>query len=92
MFSGGERWATNEPARDRSGVCKSYETEVKGLHRLWFDIDYVEVYFNPNIDKLPDCAVLLFSANSIGPISFLDKISCFHVAWGLLTMRWYIVK
>ena len=29
---------------------------------------------------------------SLGPVSFLDKISCFHAAWGLLTMRWYIVN
>ena len=27
-----------------------------------------------------------------GPVSVLDNIPCFHVAWGLLTMRWYIVS
>ena len=44
MFTGGELWATNEPARDRSGVCKATtQTKVKGLHRLRFDIDYFEV-------------------------------------------------
>ena len=44
MFFGGELWATHEPAHDRSGVCKATrQTEVKGLHRLRFDIDYVKV-------------------------------------------------
>ena len=45
MFFGGELWATHEPAHDRSGVCKATrQTEVKGLHRLRFDIDYVKVF------------------------------------------------
>ena len=44
MSSWGELWATNEPARDRSGVGKARgQTKVKGLHRLRFDIDYVKV-------------------------------------------------
>ena len=45
MFSGGEIWATNEPARDRSGVCDpATETEVKGLHCYRFNVDYVIVF------------------------------------------------
>ena len=47
MFTGGELWATNEPARDRSGVCKATtQTKVKGLHRLRFDIDYLRCRFD----------------------------------------------
>ena len=45
MFYVCELWATNEPARDRSGVCKTTtQTEIKGLHYLRFDIDYVKVF------------------------------------------------
>ena len=31
--------------------------------------------FNPNIDKLPDCAVLLLSANSMSLVRFLFSTS-----------------
>ena len=65
MFSVGELWATDEPARDLSDVCaQNYDTGrnqwvalpsichwlVKGLKA-----------FNPTMDKLPDCAVHFFS-------------------------------
>ena len=43
--SGGELWAVNEPARDRSGVCKTAtQTDIKGLHWYRFDIYYVKVF------------------------------------------------
>ena len=96
MISGGELWATDEPARDRSGVRKTAtQTEIKGVHCLRFEIDCLRCSaFNPTIDKLPECAVRLFPDNShvFRPVSVLDNISCFHVACGLLTMRWYIVN
>ena len=45
MFSGGELWTTHEPARDRSGVCKTMpHTDIKGLHCLHFDIDHITVF------------------------------------------------
>ena len=43
MFSGGEPWATNEPARDRSGA-QNYDTEIKGLLCRRFDLDYIKVF------------------------------------------------
>ena len=68
--------------RHRSKACIAFDLTLIGLRRL---------AFNPTIDKLPDRVVLSFSGNSIrdvfGPVSVLDKISFFHVAWGLLTMR-----
>ena len=48
MLSRGELWATNDPARDRSGVCKATAQNVKRLHRLRFDIDYVKVFGFPS--------------------------------------------
>ena len=67
MFYVCELWATNEPARDRSGVCKATtQTEVKGC--IAFDLTLIMLRcsaFNPNIDELPDCAVLLFSVQCL---------------------------
>ena len=58
MFSGGELWAANEPARDRSGVCKTTTQRSKGC--IAFDLTLIILRcsaFNPTIDKLPDGAV-----------------------------------
>ena len=94
MFSGGELWATNEPARDRSGVCKgTTQTEVQGLHHLRFEIDYVEVFGfqSEHRQAFRVRGPFIFRQFDVGSVSVLDNISCFHAAWGLLTMRWYIV-
>ena len=72
MFSGGELWAINEPARDRSGVCKATTQRSKGC--IAFDLTLITLRcsaFNGNIDKLPDCAVLIFSDNSMSFVQFM---------------------
>ena len=49
MFPGGELWATNDPARDRYGVCKTTtQTDIKGLYCLRFDMDYIKVFGFPS--------------------------------------------
>ena len=71
MFSGGELWATNEPARDRSGVCKTTTQRSKG--GIAFDLALIKLRcsaFNPTIDKLLDCAILLFSDISMSSARF----------------------
>ena len=90
MFSGGEVRATNEPTRDRSGVCKTTTQRSNGC--VAFDLTLIILRclaFNLIIDKLPDCMVLVFSDNSVSLARFLFwTISFFHLAWGLLTMHW----
>ena len=54
MFSGGELWATNGPARDRSGVCKTTIQRSKGC--ITIDLTLIMLRCsasNPTIDKLP---------------------------------------
>ena len=42
--------------------------------------------------SFPIARSFYFLFNVFRPVSVLDNISCFHVAWGLLTMGWYIVN
>ena len=74
MFSGGELWATNGPARDRSGVCKTTIQRSKGC--ITIDLTLIMLRCsasNPTIDKLPDRAVRLFSDDSMSLARFLFR-------------------
>ena len=72
IFSGSELWATDEPARDLSDVCAKLRHRDQWVASLSsFDIGLRCLAFNSTIDKLPDCAVVLFSGNSKSLARFL---------------------
>ena len=72
-----------------------HRQEIKVLHCYRFDIDYVKVSGFRSDHRIASRSrgpFIFRYFDVFGPVSFLDKISCFHAAWGLLTMRWYIVN
>ena len=72
MFSLGDLWATDEPARDLSDVCAKVRQRSKSC--VAFDLTLIGLRcsaFNPTIDKLPDCAVLLIPDNSMSSARFM---------------------
>lgn len=69
---------------------ESYDTEIKMLHCYRFDFNYVQVFgFQSGHRKASrSCGPFIFRKIDVfGPVSVLDNITCFHVAWRLLTIR-----
>ena len=72
-----------------------HRQEIKVSHCYLFNIDFVKVSGFQSDHRIASRSrgpFIFRYFDVFGPVSFLDKISCFHAAWGLLTMRWYIVN